>query len=1078
MEHNTSFDYDVLRDCYILEQNLTFENLYKISSNHNEIKGAVWLEDETEHFLTYKQLAAKTDAYAARLKEFFGTEGRVCISVDTCKEWFPLFWGLIRSGHDIVDIDASLPPEKLTHLMDQAGCNKLVTVHRRNIGSEYKQILLDELESAPEVDNYSPVWGHNIALCTSGTTSESRIFVYNEESVCRIALFSKKAYKENPFPVVSKNYRTLAFLPFHHILGFSSTFIWCHFLGYTIVYLKDRTPKTVTRTCQLCKVNQVITVPLLANNLRRSLKSELKKKGYLKMLSFNLMIGAGLLVQWISPLKGLAVTKKMFRGVQRQLLGTEIENIVLGGSHTDRKSLRLLNGIGYFTHCGYGMTETSISSLELSMKLFDRLRGRIGSNLNGLEFKIDGNQQIGELLIKGKCIHNGRLIDGSMVGPDLDSNGWFHTGDIVRSYNEGEDYSIAGRLKEVIINESGENVYPDEMEELFSAVEGLRNYCVLGLKRNDKDALYEEISMVINVADKFDDENYLKKLSNSIYAVNRTIPVFKRVFRALVTPEDLPTANKFKVKRLELKKSIESGSLQVKEIDINTRRNLAAAAVGRNDDTAAKTRAIFSEVLNIPAKSLKDNSDIIADLGGDSLQVLSIATKAEEVFGVLIPDENVGRCTSINGTAELIRELLSGTTKTEIRTERTAVTDFENSQEYMEFKERRDALEKGGGGVPYFVCHNSAMRDTSVIDGKEVIDFGSYNYVGMSGRKEVSNAAKKAIDLYGTSASGSRLLAGERPVHGELEKEIAEWKHAESAVVCVGGHSTNVTVVGNFCGKNDLILYDALAHNSIDQGCKLSEATTKSFPHNDISALERILKIQRKYFEKVLIIIEGAYSMDGDISDVPAFVAIKKKYGCFLMVDEAHSACVLGKTGGGVDEYFNLESGDVDIKMGTLSKGLGTCGGYIAGRKCLIDYLRFNLPGFVFSVGISPALAAASLEAIRLLRHNPEIMERLHRNIEYFANEAKKRHLDIGNAGKTAILPVLIGREEDAFAMSNEMLRRGVSVPPAVFPAVPHNKAKLRFNVISEHSPEQIEKALDILVETAKDLGINLPHCL
>jgi 8-amino-7-oxononanoate synthase len=346
----------------------------------------------------------------------------------------------------------------------------------------------------------------------------------------------------------------------------------------------------------------------------------------------------------------------------------------------------------------------------------------------------------------------------------------------------------------------------------------------------------------------------------------------------------------------------------------------------------------------------------------------------------------------------------------------------------------------------------------------------------MSGRKEVNEAAKAAIDAYGTSASGSRLLAGEKSLHGELEREIADWKHAEAALVCVGGHSTNVTIVGNFCGPNDLIVYDALAHNSIEQGCRLSPATVKPFPHNDTAALESILRAQRKYYEKVLIIIEGAYSMDGDIADVPSFVRIKKEYGCFLMVDEAHSACVIGETGGGVDEYFGLAPDDIDIKMGTLSKGLGTCGGYLAGRRCLIEYLRYNLPGFVFSVGLSPALAAGTLAAVRLLRREPQIMEGMRRNIKCFADAARRHRMDICLAGETAIIPVLIGRDEDAFALSNEMRRRGVFVPPAVYPAVPKNKARLRFCVISEHKPEQIERALDVLEEASQALGIQLPR--
>ena len=377
---------------------------------------------------------------------------------------------------------------------------------------------------------------------------------------------------------------------------------------------------------------------------------------------------------------------------------------------------------------------------------------------------------------------------------------------------------------------------------------------------------------------------------------------------------------------------------------------------------------------------------------------------------------------------------------------------------------------------PYFVTHESPLLDTGIVDGREVLEFGSYNYVGMSGRKEVKDAAKAAIDKYGTSASGSRLLAGEKQIHKDLEKELADWKHTEDAIVCVGGHSTNVTFVGNFCGKNDLILYDALAHNSIEQGCKLSDATSRPFPHSDVAALESILKSQRAYYEKVLIIIEGAYSMDGDIAPVPDFVRVKKEYGCFLMVDEAHSACVIGETGGGVDEYFHLDGNDIDIKYGTLSKGLGTCGGYLAGKKCLIDYLRYNMPGFVFSVGISPALAAGSLAAIRTLRSHPEIMEHLRTAIRAFTESAKRRHLDICLAGETAVLPVLVGRDEDAWLLSNELKKRGVSVPPAMYPAVPKGKARLRFCVISEHKPEQIEKALDILEATAQEFGIELPR--
>jgi 8-amino-7-oxononanoate synthase len=404
-----------------------------------------------------------------------------------------------------------------------------------------------------------------------------------------------------------------------------------------------------------------------------------------------------------------------------------------------------------------------------------------------------------------------------------------------------------------------------------------------------------------------------------------------------------------------------------------------------------------------------------------------------------------------------------------------AITDFTQSPEYKTFAKREQALIGGGLENPYFVAHDSVLSNTSMMAGVKVLNFGSYNYAGMSGRKEVQDAAKAAIDKYGTSASGSRLLAGEKTLNLELEAELARWKHTEAAVVLVGGHSTNVTFVGNFCGKDDLIVYDALAHNSIDQGCRLSEATVKPFPHNDVQALDSLLKTQRDKFAKVLIIIEGAYSMDGDIANVPAFVAIKKKYGCFLMVDEAHSTCVIGKTGGGVDEYFGLAPDDIDIKMGTLSKGLGTCGGYLAGKKSLIDYLRYNLPGFVFSVGISPPLAAGTLEAIRLMQTDHTIMMRMEENIRTFVEEAHKRGMNTCLAGKTAIIPILVGSDEDAFLLSNMLRHRGVFVPPAVYPAVPRGKARLRFCVIADHHKEEIIQALDTLQEAAKEAGIQLP---
>ena len=390
------------------------------------------------------------------------------------------------------------------------------------------------------------------------------------------------------------------------------------------------------------------------------------------------------------------------------------------------------------------------------------------------------------------------------------------------------------------------------------------------------------------------------------------------------------------------------------------------------------------------------------------------------------------------------------------------ITSFAESREWQAHSERVNTfapvLERYGN--PYFVPHDSPLTDKSMMEGQEVINYGSYNYVCMSGDPEVNEAAKAAIDKYGTSASGSRLLAGEKTLHKELEETLARWKYTEDAIVLVGGHSTNVTFVGNFCNEHDLILYDVLMHNSVIEGLRMTKAATQRFIHNDYKMVERLVKKNRDKYEKILIIVEGVYSMDGDIAPIDEFVRIKKEYGCFLMVDEAHSTCVLGKTGRGVDEYFGLAGDDIDIKMGTLSKGLGTCGGYIAGKHEVIEYLRYNLPGFVFSVGLSPALAGATKKAVEILERDSSRVEKLQSNIRFFIEEAKKRNLDTCKAEESAIIPVLIGDEALTFKLSIAMKAHGIFVPPAIFPAVPRGRARLRFCLTSAHTEDEIERTL------------------
>jgi 8-amino-7-oxononanoate synthase len=352
-----------------------------------------------------------------------------------------------------------------------------------------------------------------------------------------------------------------------------------------------------------------------------------------------------------------------------------------------------------------------------------------------------------------------------------------------------------------------------------------------------------------------------------------------------------------------------------------------------------------------------------------------------------------------------------------------------------------------------------------MIGGKSYINFSSYNYLGLSGDARVNQAAKDAIDRYGTSASASRLVAGERPIQRELEEAIAGLYEVDDSVVFVSGHATNVTTISTLFGPKDLILHDSLIHNSVYEGIKLSGATRRAFNHNDPESLQQILSEIRGNFEHTLIVIEGLYSMDGDIPDLPRFIEIKTRNKAFLMVDEAHSLGVLGETGRGIRECFNLPGTAVDIWMGTLSKSLASCGGYIAGEKALVTHLKYAASGFVYSVGIPPASAAASLEAIQILLREPERVSALRDRAEYFLAGARIRGIDSGYSQGFAVIPAIIGSSLKATKISNKLFEKGINVQPIIYPAVEEKAARLRFFLNMLHTSIQIDMTLDTLAE-------------
>jgi 8-amino-7-oxononanoate synthase len=394
-------------------------------------------------------------------------------------------------------------------------------------------------------------------------------------------------------------------------------------------------------------------------------------------------------------------------------------------------------------------------------------------------------------------------------------------------------------------------------------------------------------------------------------------------------------------------------------------------------------------------------------------------------------------------------------------------TDFSTLPGYDEMRLQRSIGDKLGIENPYFRVHDGRITARTHVDGRELLNFSSYDYLGLNGHPDVVAAAKDAIDRYGISASASRHVAGERPVHRSLERALAAHYGWDDALVFVSGYATNVSVIGQLAGPKDLVISDSAVHNSAVMGSVLSGASRRTFAHNDLDNLEQLLASLRTKFERVLIVVEGLYSMDGDYPDLPRLIEIKNRFHAWLMVDEAHSLGVLGPQGHGLFDHFGVDPRAVDIWMGTLSKTLAGCGGYIAGSAALVDYLRCMAGAFVYSVGMPPAIAAGVEKALEIMHREPERVTTLQANSRYFQSYAQENGLCTGQASGSAIMPIVVGDSIASVSLSQELFNLGINVQPVFYPAVPVKSSRLRFFITAMHSRADIESAIDA---TAKGL--------
>jgi glycine C-acetyltransferase len=386
------------------------------------------------------------------------------------------------------------------------------------------------------------------------------------------------------------------------------------------------------------------------------------------------------------------------------------------------------------------------------------------------------------------------------------------------------------------------------------------------------------------------------------------------------------------------------------------------------------------------------------------------------------------------------------------------------------YREQRDAM-KGANRYFYLQPTTGPVNHTvKMADGREMVMLASYSYLGLIGHPRIDAAATAAVRKYGSGAGGVRLLTGTSDLHERLEERIARFAKREDACVYSSGYVTNVAIITGLTGPGDLVIMDKLDHASIVDGCLLSGAKWKTYRHNDMAHLEKLLADAQGEYATILVVADSVFSMDGDVMDLPAASALCKRYGARLMVDEAHSIGALGATGHGIEEHFDM-FGSIDVKMGTLSKSIPSVGGYCAGEHDMVDYLRHFSRPFIFSAALPPASTAAALVAFDVIEDEPWRVTQLHRQQARYADGLKAQGWNTLDS-TTCVVPVFIGDETETMDLTRMLFDRGVFVCPIVHPAVPRGTDRLRTCLMATHTDADIDQALAVFEESGRALGL------
>lgn len=624
---------------------------------------------------------------------------------------------------------------------------------------------------------------------------------------------------------------------------------------------------------------------------------------------------------------------------------------------------------------------------------------------------------------------------------------------------------VTGRLKDLVILE-GRNYYPHDLEVAaershpdlragFTAA-----FSVSGPGR-------ERLVLVAEVVRQHKPEQdsvLFQAIRTELAGTNGVVP--DEIL--LVRQNTIPRTSSGKIQRRACRVAYLDGSLEV----VGRWRSRGSDVVAPTDAITAFVIDWVREELQVDAAQL-DPRTKLRELGLDSLAATRLMVALEGRFGRRLDPAQLWQQPDIASLGRYLAAVGGALHTPGSGVETVAVaqrpsygppgvdsTDIAQWSEYRTLRGRLDMLGEQGIASPFFHMHEGVTGREATIGGRRLLNFANYNYLGLSGDADVTRAAQQAAARWGTSVSASRVVSGERPVHRALEQAIARFLGTEDSIVYIGGVPANVSTIAHLLGPEDVVLCDALVHNSAMQGAEFSGARRLVFPHNDWAALDAMLGRVRSQHRRALVVIEGVYSADGDVPDLGRFVEVKERHHALLMVDEAHSIGVLGATGRGITEHAGIPSERVDILMGTLSKSLASCGGYIAGRAELVEYLKYTSPGFVYSVGIPPSNAAAALAALEKLQAEPGRVTRLRARAARFLALARAAGFNTGNSDGTPVVPLILGDSLRAARLAEALFAAGINVQPMVAPSVPEDQARLRFFITAEHTDEDLSRTV------------------